>query len=489
MAGPGVGRHDEGDRGQALLGEVAVELGQRAQVLLERPGHHRGRMRQRIADVAILVLVDATRHAPAAVPFPRHALGGERLGNGRRCLRRHGELVRPERLRLAGWRVAGPVIVHEIGMLGRAVAVVENAIGKRGQEIADRLDARLLRIGAGHIGAAAIAGLHVPIAGAGPRLGILDLVRRRRDRPAVVEIGGDVGGGEREVVGARPAHDRLVVIVGKRVALRQRAQIGRVAGSHVVEAHCHPALIRARARIVAVLGALARADGGPDEEVALPAIDLLPHLEEAVHGIADICQVIGVARDRERRVRQLPGEAPIAGKRRQAVRIGGVGLRQLGKAARGRRRHLVALPRRGPKLHGQRYIGPGAAIRGDDALGQQIGHGLPRWRAKRREEMVKRQVLADDDDDMLDRRGSAVGRRGSAGREQQRRQHRTGRKASFRLLRHEPHHNAFAPADPIARRARERRREPRPFLCRDQAARKLRQPHFRRHSAPARTSA
>src|SRR4029077_2400222 len=180
---------------------------------------------------------------------------------------------------------AGAIVVDEVISAGLAVAVVERLVGQRGQVIAERLDAGLARIGARDIGAGLVAGLCVPIVGAGPGIGILDLIAWRRRRLAVDQEECGIAGTERDVVGAGTAHHGLMIVVGERIAARELAEIGRVALGHVVEAHGDGALVRAGVGIVAFLRAFARGLVDPDEQILTAAIHLLPHLEEAVNGI------------------------------------------------------------------------------------------------------------------------------------------------------------------------------------------------------------
>ncbi len=107
---------------------------------------------------------------------------------------------------------------------------------------------------------------------------------------------------ERLEVCASAAHHRLVVIIAQRIIVGELPEIRRVAGGHVVEAHRHGALVRSGRRIAAVLRPLAGSFGHPDEEVARAAIDLLPHLEEAVHRITDRRSVVDVLGDLKRAI-------------------------------------------------------------------------------------------------------------------------------------------------------------------------------------------
>src|SRR5262249_2380253 len=161
------------------------------------------------------VAVDGAAAPPAAVPLPGDAARRKRLGNGRRLLRRQRVLAGTERLARALRREARTGVVDEIIMPGLTIAAVEGAVGQGPEECLDRRDAGLRGIGTADIGAAAIARLRVPIVGAGPRVGILDLVGGWHGWFSVLEIDPDIAGREREVIGARPTHHRLMVVVGE----------------------------------------------------------------------------------------------------------------------------------------------------------------------------------------------------------------------------------------------------------------------------------
>src|SRR5690348_1501904 len=95
-----------------------------------------------------------------------------------------------------------------------------------------------------------------------------------------------------------------MIIVGERVGPCEIAEIRRIALGHVVEAHGNTALVRAGAGIIAPLRSFARGLVDPDKEIAPAAVELLPHLEEPMHGIAHRGGPLGIARDWKRSVRE-----------------------------------------------------------------------------------------------------------------------------------------------------------------------------------------
>src|SRR5579883_3449568 len=120
-----------------------------------------------------------------------------------------------------------------VGALG-AVAAAKRRVGKRIQIVPDRLDAGLGCIGAGDIGAAAVSVLGVPVVGRRHRIGVLDLICRRRRRIAVgigIEQRRTVS--NHDVIGASAAGNRLMIIVGERVVVGELIEIGYVTGKIV----------------------------------------------------------------------------------------------------------------------------------------------------------------------------------------------------------------------------------------------------------------
>ena len=66
-----------------------------------------------------------------------------------------------------------------------------------------------------------------------------------------------VSGAQGEKIRAGAAHDRLMIVVGDRVAACEGAKIRSVAAGHAVETHRDAALVGARLRVVAPNRALA----------------------------------------------------------------------------------------------------------------------------------------------------------------------------------------------------------------------------------------
>src|ERR1019366_207085 len=147
--------------------------------------------------------------------------------------------------------VARVVIVQQVIVPRRAVAVAERRVGEAVQIREDCADARRRVVGAARVAAAicgsagAIAVLPVVVVGARLRVRVFDFARRRRGRVAVgILVVGGIAGAERDVIGAGSAHYGLVVVVRDRVVLRQEVERRSVAGGHVVEAHVQRALVR-----------------------------------------------------------------------------------------------------------------------------------------------------------------------------------------------------------------------------------------------------
>src|SRR6202022_2668213 len=122
--------------------------------------------------------------AIGAVIFPRYALGGHDIGDGRKVLRRQGERVRAERPRIAAGLVPiHIVVVHQIVVTRRAVGF-RHAVAV--ELFVDRGDAGRRRVGTVHVRTAAVTVLGIVVVGSGDRIGIFDLV-------AVGNGGGAVG--------------------------------------------------------------------------------------------------------------------------------------------------------------------------------------------------------------------------------------------------------------------------------------------------------
>ena len=146
----------------------------------------------------------------------------------------------------------------------------------------------------------------------------VDVVRRNFRVAVAVAEPDRVAVAEHHVVGAGSALGRLVVVVAHRVAVGELLQIGRVALLDVVEAHRGRAFAGRRmvnGGLRRAVGARAdrrlstqgnRSDRQPQPLVAIGgcgvAVELLPHLEEAMHRARRI-GVVGVSL----RVRELIG--------------------------------------------------------------------------------------------------------------------------------------------------------------------------------------
>ena len=150
-----------------------------------------------------------------------------------------------------------------------------------------------------------------------------------------------MAGSQRLKIGTGPAHHRLMMIIAHRIIVGELAEIGRVAGSHIVKAHREATLIGPRGRIGTVLRAFARGFGDPDKEIAPPTVELLPHLKEAVHRVADRIGIADIFGDRERPVWQQLRKALVGDIARQTDRVGRSGSRQQAVGADDMRCHLV----------------------------------------------------------------------------------------------------------------------------------------------------
>ena len=238
-----------------------------------------------------------------------------------------------------------------------------------------------------------------------------------------------MSGGERLKICAGAAHNRLVVIVARGVGIGELSEIGRIAHRHVIEAHCDGALIGAGGRIIAVLRPFAGALRHPDEEIPPAAVDLLPHLEEAVYRVAYRRGVIDKFGDLKRAVRQLSRKTPVGNIARLTHRVSRPRPGQFAICADNARGDLVIPVHLGAVLRCQCEIRPRIAVTIDDPLRQQIVHLASRSGLICAEQIVEAEVLSDDDDQVLDR----CGRRGSGGaRSAQGQQHQ-------RRSRYSPH--------------------------------------------------
>ncbi len=355
----------EGDRGQAAGGDrggevvVAVEVG-----ALRRAGHDRGGVLHRVADPAVL------GGRPAVVPAhpvvaPGDPPGRQRVTDGAEPLRRDGEVVGTQRGWAAVGEVAGIVVVEQVvGAVG-AVTAAERMVLV--QERADRPHPRLRAVRAVRVAAPLVAVLGEVVVRARLGVGILDLVLRRPGRVAGgVLMEGGVAGAEHDVIGAGAPHHRLVIVVGAGVVVGEEAQHRRVAVAHAVVAHLQAALVDRVGRDRAVVEP--RGVRGPDPEVVAAAVHLLPHLVEAVDGVAGVRAVGDVAGDPVRAVGQAGGEPRVRDVRGQPLGGGGVGPGQRRVRHRPRRRQPVDVGVGGPALHRALRPGTAAATGGDDPL-------------------------------------------------------------------------------------------------------------------------
>src|ERR1700681_1897885 len=170
--------------------------------------------------------------AIGAIIFPRYAFGGHDIGDGRKALRRQGERVLAQRPRIvAGLIPIHIVVVHQIIVIWRAVGF-RHAVAI--ELLVDRGHARRRRVGTVHVRTAAVTVLGIVVVGSGDRIGIFDLVAVGNGGGAVeaFRVGeeGRMARDERLEIGARAAHDRLVVVVADRVLVGERFEDRSVAG-------------------------------------------------------------------------------------------------------------------------------------------------------------------------------------------------------------------------------------------------------------------
>ncbi len=282
---------------------------------------------------------------------------------------------------------------------------------------------------------------------------------------------------QHDVVGARAAVDRLVEVVAHREVVGQALEVRRVPVLHVVEAQCGRAFTGrlgggrvlgaevGRLRQAVGAGAHRRLDPGEQGRVAArgavrrrvlqAAVQLLPHLVEAMHRACRVGVVVeaGGVRQLERTGRQrvdvldahVGHLGGLAGAARDQVGVVVVGQSVLGRLgereavardvgvlrAAGQRRGQHALRegrfRRAQQERVAARVGgglllrlvevrAGRAVALDDALGEQVPHRLAAMDGLvGGEDVVEAAVLADDDDDVLDRRSgvaAVVRRRG-----------------------------------------------------------------------------
>ena len=192
--------------------------------------------------------------------------------------------------------------------------------------------------------------------------------------------------------------DRLIA------GVRGPRRIGE--GIHVVEAHGNRAFpgVEAAGRQRLAVGPRADRLFDPHELVVAAAIDVLPHLEEAVNGVTGVGGIGNVPADLERTVRQVGGEARVRHAARLACRVRSVRLRQ-SRVLTGRRSDRVVLPPVAPDaLPRELEVGTGRAVGVDDALGEQIADLLAAPGLVGSEDIVEGVILTHDDDHVPDRR-------------------------------------------------------------------------------------
>src|SRR6266478_8472294 len=342
---------DVGNRGQIAAGDIAVKIGGVNDVGSANGvvGHDLRLIMERVADVAILVAVRADGAVVElvfvgevlipliVVGFPRDVVFKQYVSDA--------ALVRPGNRKWsvihkvigvsvrAITEIAGIVVVQQVVVAFLAVWV--DWPRERPQVFADLSYARLLRVGAVAIASTAVNGgaetsptvsiLSPPVVGARDRVGVLNFVHRagvRRATPdeLVVRRLGRCATGiakpdgiaktQHDAVGARAAHHRLVIVVAHRILIGELLEIGHVALQDVVKAHGGRAFARCF-RSGRIIGAEVRrlrhaihigADGyfGPGEKIPEAAagilmsrvtgvaVELLPHLVEAVDGAGGV---------------------------------------------------------------------------------------------------------------------------------------------------------------------------------------------------------
>ena len=212
--------------------------------------------------------------------------------------------------------------------------------GDRLEVVKDRGDSRLASIGTLHVRPSRIPVLRVKVVGARLRVGILNLVAGRVQRIAVsVAEEADVSCAEIDEVGARTAHDALVIVIAHRIVVGDELEHGRIAPAHIEEAHRQPALECAAGSRSGreVLRTGAGCLGYPDEQVHFPFVHLLPHLKEPVDRVARERELErNVACDLERPVGQIGRKPRVCHVLGLPEGVGAIRLRQ-GRVGSGRR--------------------------------------------------------------------------------------------------------------------------------------------------------
>ncbi len=345
-------------------------------------------------------------------------------------------------------------------------AAWSRAVRKRGEIIANWLDARLSGIAA--FGEVAVESQvdGVDVVGAGLRFGIGD-DRARRCRGSALPVAPKDGVAETEhdVVGAGAAHHGLVKIVAHGKLVGETLQNRSIAGLHVVEGHRVSAAIvvdcaaakwvrnvRVRDKRIQIVQATGRIVA---RRVADIAVRLLPHFKEAVSSVAGegIIRKVG-SFQRERFVRKSVEVGHARVRVRLDKRLGKAGCcagrKQIyvadfqrrfdrrekrswssrredcggrGKIQRRLRENVVRrffrilqadeelhLERRdSPKLLRPSEVRAGSSVFVDDSLGQQVVYKFTFLRLVCSEHMIERAIFADQYNHMLNRSSRALG--------------------------------------------------------------------------------
>src|SRR5467141_2310861 len=269
---------DVGNRGQIAAGDIAVKIGRVNDVGSANGvvGHDLRLIVERVADVAILVAVRADGAVVElvfvgevlipliAIVFPGDVLFKEHVGDA--------ALVRPGNRK---WSVIHKVVGVGVGAVAKisGIVIVQQVVvaflavrvdwpRERPKVFADLSYARLIRVGAVAVASAAVNGgaetsatvsvLSPPVVGAGDRVGVLNFVdgtgvrRATPDEFVVRRLGrrafgiakpDGVAKAQHDAVGARAAHNRLVIIVAHRIMVGELLEIRHVTLQDIVEAH------------------------------------------------------------------------------------------------------------------------------------------------------------------------------------------------------------------------------------------------------------
>src|SRR5580693_4073137 len=370
---------------------------------------HRWRCAERLGRAAVASVVVPL----IAVVLPRNALRDEFVtdaGNrgGRNREDGVGGVGIQERV-FAATEVAGVVVVQQVVVAGLAARI--HWFRERREVFQNRGDAGLRGVSAIAVRAAAVRRraeraaavtiFAVPVIGAGCGVGIFDFIYYAgicaaflyqhvvRWYLGIASAVGKVDGiavTEHDVIGTGAAADGLVEVVAHGVGVGERLKVRSVTLLHVVEAESCRAFTSGRGagQVVGVevgwlrqaVGAGTDRDFDPREQAAVArraiwpddvigsAIELLPHLVEAVHGAGSVRvvgeqtavgQLEGTGREgidvRDARVRNVRGQASAAGNQERVVISGQAGFGRFGEtdAVAGDVRILRAADERGWK--------------------------------------------------------------------------------------------------------------------------------------------